>query len=843
MKISFLRGLTKLIELLAPVGSREALIAAVESGADAVYLAGKMFGARAYAANFTHDELKESIEFAHMRGVSVDVAVNTMVDNGEFEELAEYLRFLYEIGADAIIVQDLGVAKLAKEIVPQLPLHASTQMTVHNLEGVKMLGDMGFQRVVLSRELSMEEIQYVCKNTNIEIEVFIHGALCICYSGQCLMSGMIGGRSGNRGRCAQPCRLPYTLVDKDNHDLLKDIDVGDYLLSPKDLNTIDFIPELIEAGVTSFKIEGRMKRPEYVAVVVDTYRRAIDSYLINKESIFTSDHDKKNLAQIFNRDFTTAYMKGKPGRFMMSDRRPNNRGVLVGRVVRYDAKSKQVTIKLVEDVSIDDIVEFWVKVGGRVNCTIKEMSVNQSRVEHAKANQEVTFEISAPVRDNDRVFKVFDAKLMERARKFFTNGAPIRRIPVDIKIFARIGQPLRIEMRDADGFYSQAQTDFIAEKALKRPLTIESIKKQIERLGTTVFEIRKFDCDIKDEVMVPVSEMNEARRIAVDLLEKARLAKYQRSVISKDAKFLRNKLKVNRRKYAKKPNLVINIDQIDKLEAAVDNGADIIMFGGESFQHENITAEHYKTAYEIVKQKGKKIIFNTPRLLKKWQMESFKKLLMGFKEFDLYAISVANIATIEIVKELLQVPIHADSYLNIYNNFTMEFLAELGVKSVTLSPELNFGQIEKLNRNEALETECIVHGQLALMVSEYCTMGSYLGNLDKGKCSQPCKKNKYWLLDRKEEKFPLVTDQFCRMHLLNGKELSMLPHVARFEEIGINRIRIEAKYYTKERIAKLTKLYREFIDLGENHPLLLNDKMDYIEGVDITRGHYFRGVL
>ncbi|MBP2633818.1 MAG: peptidase [Firmicutes bacterium] len=833
-----------MIELLAPVGSKESLIAAVESGANAIYLAGKMFGARAYAANFENEELEEAIQFAHMRGVLVDVAVNTIVDNSEFEELADYLRFLYKSGADAIIVQDLGVAKLAKEIVPNLILHASTQMTVHNIEGVKMLSDLGFKRVVLSRELSMEDIKYICENVAVEIEVFIHGALCICYSGQCLMSGMIGGRSGNRGRCAQPCRLPYTLVDKDNNDLLKDIDSGEYLLSPKDLNTIELIPEFIDAGVTSLKIEGRMKRPEYVAVVVDTYRRAIDSYLASKDDFFISQQDHKNLAQIFNRDFTTAYMKTRPGRFMMSDRRPNNRGVLVGRVVRYDAQIKLVTIKLIEDLYVNDIIEFWVKVGGRVSSTINKMTVNGKVVEHAEPNQEVTFAILAPVRDNDRVFKVFDANMMERARSFFHAGAPIRRIPVDIEVSASIGQPLTIEMQDADGFYGQAQTNFIAEKALKRPLTIETVQKQIERLGTTVFEVRNFKCNIQDEIMVPMSEMNEARRVAVEMLERARLATFNRPALeARDYKNLRNRLRLNHQQQSTKPKLVVNVDSLDKVDAAIENGADIIMFGGENFSHKPISIEHYKEAYQMVKNNHKKIIFNTPRLLKRWQMESFRKLLTSFKELEIDEISASNIATIDIVRQIVDVPIHADSYLNVYNTISMETLAELGVKSVTLSPELNFGQIEKIVSLGTLETECIAHGNLSLMVSEYCMMGSYLGNLDKGKCSQPCTNNQYWLLDRKEEKFPLVTDQFCRMHLLNGKELSMFPHVARFAQIGVDRIRIEGKYYTKDRIAKLTKLYREFLDLGENHPLILQDKISSIENDNITRGHYFRGVL
>ncbi|MFC2287345.1 MAG: peptidase U32 family protein, partial [Selenomonas sp.] len=349
-----------MIELLAPAGSREALTAAVESGADAVYLAGNMFGARAYADNFDEEGLREAITFAHSRDVRVHVTVNTIVRDEEMAALSRYLRFLYEAGADAALVQDLGVYRLARQAAPDLPLHASTQMTVHNLEGVLLLQEMGFERVVLSRELSLEDIRYITAHCQVEIETFVHGALCVCYSGQCLMSSMIGGRSGNRGRCAQPCRLPYTLVDETGADVLGK-DAGQFLLSPKDLKTIELLPELLESGIASLKIEGRMKRPEYVAVVVDAYRRAIDAVEAGR-GLPSAAEDEKALAQIFNRDFTTAYLKGRPGRTMMSESRPNNRGLLVGRVLENDRTAGRVKLKLSGDLAEGDQLDFWVKV-------------------------------------------------------------------------------------------------------------------------------------------------------------------------------------------------------------------------------------------------------------------------------------------------------------------------------------------------------------------------------------------------------------------------------------------------------------------------------------------------
>lgn len=834
--------MNSLIELLAPVGGKEALIAAVESGADAVYLAGKMFGARAYAANFDDGELAEAIVFAHKRGVFVNVAVNTMVDDSEFDELAAYLRFLYEVGADAVIIQDLGAVKLAREIVPDLPLHASTQMTVHNLEGVKFLEKLGFTRVVLARELSMADIQYICENSAIEIEVFVHGALCISYSGQCLMSGMIGGRSGNRGRCAQPCRLPYTLVDEGGRDMLEGKDCGAYLLSPKDMNAVELLPEFIAAGVASLKIEGRMKRAEYVATVVDTYRRAIDSCASGAFAVDAEEH--KKLAQIFNRDFTTAYLKRRPGKAMMSDRRPNNRGVLAGRVLRCDAKARTATIRLTEDLALGDIIEIWVKVGGRVNVTVTEMTVRGKSVQRAEAEEEVTVAVPSPVRDNDRVFKVFDAKLMEKARGFFNSGAPVRRIPLDVYVTAEIGKPLCVGVEDRDGFYGRAETAFIGERALKRPLTEETVRKQIDRLGTSVFKLQNFYCDLQGEVMVPVSEINEARRAAVEMAEMARLANFARPPLAEvDAKVFNSCAKPPKKASAVKPELAVSVDTVEKVEAAIAGGADVIIFGGERFRRAPIAVEEYREAYDLAKSNRVNLVFNTPRLLQRWQIKSFQELLASFRAFLPDAVEVQNISGISIVKAALDVPIQAGQHLNVYNQATIAFLAEMGAQSVTLSPELNFAQIERIARHALLPVECIAHGNLELMVSEYCAMGSYLGGLDKGQCSRPCLKETYWLLDRKAEKFPLVTDQYCRMHVLNGKELSMFPHVSRFGEIGVSRIRVEGKYADVKRLAKLTRLYREFLDLGARHPLVLSDKVDAIEGNQITRGHYFRGVL
>lgn len=833
-----------MVELLAPVGSRESLIAAVEAGANAVYLAGKAFGARAYADNFNEDELMEAVTLAHLRGVSVYVTVNILIDNSEVPAIIKYLRFLYEIGVDAIIVQDLGIAYIAKQVVPGMPLHASTQMTVHNLNGVQFLAEYGFRKIVLARELSLEDIRYICKNTNAEIEIFIHGALCICYSGQCLMSSMIGGRSGNRGKCAQPCRLPYKLLNQDGKNVLAGKDAGEYLLSPRDLNTVELIPNLIEAGVKSFKIEGRMKRPEYVAIVVDVYRRMIDAYFARHDKYFIGDDDRKSLSQIFNRDFTTAYLEGKQGKYMMSDRRPNNRGVRIGRVASYNHSDKTAVIKLEESLHINDIVDFWVKIGGRVNVTVRKMTVNGKDSECAMPGDEVTIQVPSPVRDNDRVFKVFDSKLMTRAREFFSGATCVKKISISARVHVSIGNPLWLSVNDKDGFSACARTHFVAQAARNRPLTPEIIKQQIERLGTTVFELDSLDVDIDGEVMVPISEINDVRRRVIDELEKARLARFIREPLDNKPISIHDLVQKPHSVKMRIPQLVVNVDSLEKVKAAVDNGADIVMFGGESFNHKPIDADAYRRAVSLVHQHNKKIILNTPRIVKEWQIKDLEKTFNLFNDLKPDAVGVGNVGTLNMALRYGNLAIHGDYPLNVYNNITVEALQRLGVASLTLSPELNLTQIEDLSSRSDMILECLVHGYLTLMVSEYCVIGSYLGEVHTGKCRQACTNKSFCLEDRKSIKFPVATDQYCRMHILNSKELSMFPHVPKFGEIGIRRIRIEGKKSSNEYVGRMTSLYREILEQGENHKIFKDEHLlSKLEHADITRGHYFRGVL
>ncbi|WP_337544024.1 U32 family peptidase [Mitsuokella jalaludinii] len=827
-----------MVELLAPAGSREALVAAVENGANAIYLAGNAFGARAYASNFDREALRAAIHFAHLRHVAIHVTVNTIVADEEMGPLRDYLRFLYEAGADAVLVQDLGVARVAHETVPDLPLHASTQMSVSSLEGVRALAELGFTRVVLARELSLKEIRHICAHAPVEIETFMHGALCVCYSGQCLMSSMIGGRSGNRGRCAQPCRLPYTLVDEKGQDVLGD-KAGSYLLSPRDLSTIDVIPDLIEAGVSSLKIEGRMKRPEYVATVVRTYREAIDTYYAGKGYAVTQE-ERDDLAQIFNRDFTTAYLEGRPGKAMMSDRRPNNRGLLIGRVTAYDWDARIVTVKLSGRLGLGDQVDFWVKVGGRVTATISALTDAKGRaVEEGQAGDTVSFAIPSAVRDHDRVFKVYDARLMERAKETYASGAPVRRIPVAIEVRAAIGEPLTVAICDGEGHRAEGKTDFIGESARKRPLSEEIIRKQVSRLGTSVYEMKSLHCDIEGEVMVPMSEINEARRKAVEALDALRLKEIEAREHRPEPKFTDRIA----RPTPKTADFLVAGDTLGKAEAALAAGADGILFGGESYEHRVIAPEEYERAWQMAREAGARIDFNTPRIVHDGQQKHVEHLLAAFAAFPPDAVHVHNIAMLALVRRLTDFAIHADYSLISYNKQTLAFLKDYGASGATLSPELTAKEIRQLAKESPLPLTCIVHGRLELMVSNYCVTGSFLGGCGEGPCTQPCTRGHFALKDRKDALFPLAMDQFCHMHVLNSKVLSMMPHAMKFRAAGIETMQIEAKAMGEKEIAAIVKAYRKAMAFPEEPAEAQLSWIHEQEGKDITRGHYFRGVL
>ena len=787
------------MELLAPAGSFDALKAAVNAGANAIYLAGNNFGARAYAENFDGENLMSAVKFAHLHGVAIHVTTNTILNDSELENFAEYIKFLKRANVDALLVQDLGAAKIIKSIAPEIPLHASTQMTVHNLAGVEKLAELGFSRVVLARELTLTEIETITKNSPVEIEIFVHGALCVCFSGQCLMSSMIGGRSGNRGRCAQPCRLPYTLVDDKGNELLKT--AGEYLLSPKDLNALELLPRLVEIGVDSLKIEGRMKRAEYVATVVKVYRDALNRIFDDAENFSATNDERRRLAQIFNRDFTTAYLEKNPGKDLISDKRPNNRGVLIGRVAKVD--KNKISLKLTEKINRGDQVEIWIKVGGRVTFTVENFELDGDICT-------VEVENTRGIKIHDRAFKIFDAELISDARKFFADDT-FGKIPVAAVVTAEIGKPLSLMLTDGENEVT-ASTGFIAEVAKNRPLTFDTLFKQIGRLGNSVFELVMLKTHIDENLMVPLSELNEVRRKCTEQLENLRLKKFTKKP-AKNFKF--EKFQPYQ---SENLELVAQVDTPEKIKIAIENGADSILYGGENFSNRIVTAQEISQAEKIVHAANKKFYLSTPRLVRHAEISNLEKILTA-ANFD--AVYIHNIGTLQIVQKISAAPVRSDFSLIVFNSETINFLKSLGVEGVTLSPELTLAQVKNLAKISCLPVECIIHGRAELMISAYCAIGSFLGNV--GNCPHVCRKNNYFLRDRKNILFPVVTDQFCRMHILNSKVLSMIENRNEFD--GVARIRIDGRFLNVDELAQVLRAY----------------KFGGAEIENFTRGHYFRG--
>ncbi|MEG1871036.1 MAG: U32 family peptidase, partial [Peptostreptococcaceae bacterium] len=484
------------IELLAPGGSKEGIYAAVQGGADAIYMGGTKFSARAYANNFSEEELIEVVKYCHLYNVKVYIAFNTVLKEQELEQALEYGKFLYKIGVDAVLTQDMGLFKMLKETMPAFEIHASTQMTIHNFQGGLFLKSLGFQRIVLSRELSIDEIKYISNNLGIETEIFVHGALCVSYSGQCLMSSLIGGRSGNRGRCAQPCRLPYNIIRKSTGESKEG-----YFLSPKDMCTIEEIKGLIESGTSSLKIEGRLKKPEYVSGVVTAYREAIDSVYGNK--VFDIDPKKEMLSQLFNREgFSKAYLRGNIGRDMMAYNFPKNTGVFLG-VVEDD-----LTIKLQKDIRVQDGVR--TDDGG---FTITNIIRGKEKVKEAFRGDRVKL-LPSKYKAGEEVYVTLDSKLLNELQKNYENIYGIK-LPLVIQVNFIPGEPLYLATT-YDEKHFEVYGD-VVEVAANKPMDRESLIKNLGKLGNTPFELGKVEFEKFQDGFLRVSSINNGRR---ELIEK-----------------------------------------------------------------------------------------------------------------------------------------------------------------------------------------------------------------------------------------------------------------------------------------------------------------------------------
>lgn len=813
------------VELLAPVGDWNCLKAAVQNGADAVYFGVEQFNARMYAANFNVEDMKQVIEYCKLRNVKTNLTLNTLLENCEFDNAVDLAKEAYKTGVDAIIVQDLGLAKYLIDNIPGLPIHASTQMTVHNLQGVLKLEKLGFDRVVLSRELSCEEIEYICKNCKVEIETFIHGALCICYSGQCLFSSVVGGRSGNRGKCAGPCRLPYELISEnaETHER-KSIDKG-YLLSTKDLCGIAYLPRLVQAGVKCFKIEGRMKSPEYVATVTRIYRKYIDMVLNNYDFII-DEKDINDLMQVFNRGgFSDGHLDSKHNRNLIFPEKPSNMGIYLGTIKKYNSNKGHITLQLEEDLELGDSISVSNEASKYLVSELMIKNVNQKKV---SANTEVTIgRMKGNIKVGDKVYRISSKALSDFAKASYDN-CENKKIPLNCTVTIKKNTPISMEISTNkntcynelySSIYVKEISNMIPIDALKTPISVERVVKQISKTTNTPFSFENITVLLDDGLYVPsISTLNELRRTALEKVEQEILSRAKKTLLDLSKK---SKESITYTPNVKNPEISVLFRQLE------------LDFDYTKLDKEKITNIYVSLELFISKKYSKIISYFSdnynlyiyvPSIIK----TNYKNIALSTIEqavmiYNIKGFIVSNIGDFELLKKYSKDYEFIGNYtLNVFNNNTMEEYRKLGLSRITLSRELNQELIKEMLANANINTEMIVYGNLPLMASSYCFLG------ETNKCYPDCgtnckKKNKYYLKDRLGFNFRVVPNSIETVTLIcNSKTLSVST-----KDLPVNFVRLDI---LDESINEIN----EAVDKAYNR--------EKLEGLQYTNGNLYREV-
>ncbi len=721
-----------MIELLSPVGDFECLKAAVQNGADSVYFGADIFSARAFAHNFNLENLEKAIQYAKIRGVKTNLTLNTLIKDDEFESALLLAKKAYEYGIDAIIVQDLGLATKLLKLFPDLPLHASTQMTVHSLSGALELHNLGFKRVILARELSMDEIDYISKNTDIEIECFAHGALCISYSGQCLFSSMIGGRSGNRGKCAQPCRLPYELFEND-----KKINSG-YLLSTRDLCSLDYIPSFIDIGIKCLKIEGRMKSPEYVATVTRIYKKYIDLALSNQPYV-VDKKDRKELMQVFNRGMSSSgHLDNEPNKNLVFKDKPNNMGLWLGKVQNYNKNKGLITVKLKEPIKIGDTVSLEKEQG---IYTISELMENNKNITETKIGQTVTIgRMKGNITCNDKIYKMSSKDLCSFAKESYQKEN--RQIPLNGKITIKKGKPISIHITPANSvsFYKDLNIYYelneFPMEAKNKPLEKETVIQQITKTASTPYQFKNITVILDDNVFIPkISTLNQLRRNALQQVQDYAIhhcsRNYQETVSSEAISYpIKDTVLSDMRNYAKN-NFYLDKPKISVLLNCLNPNFDYTKL---SQQIDNL----YIPLKYFIHRKNDSILkvlsqnFNTyiymPTIIKgNYRNLFYANAESSVKKYDIRGFVISNICNIALLNELFTdldkyFKLVANYTFNVFNSNTVLTLKELGISRFTISPELDKNTIHSLCQFNYLQKELMVYGRTPLMNMKYCLL-------------------------------------------------------------------------------------------------------------------------
>lgn len=752
-----------MIELLSPVGDFDCLKAAVQNGADAVYFGANSFSARAFASNFDDNTLEQAINYAKVRGVKTNLTLNTLIKNDEMYNAIALAKKAYEFGIDAIIVQDLGLAKYLIKNFPGLPVHASTQMSVHNLYGVIALQKMGFSRVVLSRELSLKEIEYICKNSDVEIEVFVHGALCISYSGQCLFSSMVGGRSGNRGKCAQPCRLPYDLLEND-----KIIDKG-YLLSPRDLCGLEFLPQLIKSGVNCLKIEGRMKTPEYVATVTRIYRKYID--LAEKNISFEIDEiDKQDLLQVFNRGgFSNGHLDSNSNQKLIYPQKSNNMGIFLGTISNFNSNQGHISFTTESKLHVGDKICVENKKHETSLYTISELMLNNKNIKEANLGDKIKIgRMKGNISVGDKIYKLSDKFLTSSA--IDTLDKELRKINLSCEMTVKLNSPISLKVYD-ENISVEIISDIIPEIALKSPITKERLISQLCKTNNTPYNFQNIIINLGENLFISsIGGINELRRQALNKFEEKYISSFKRN-LDIDFKFE----PLSKLHSAKKLSLLLNIIN-PNYDYSLLHGVSRIYIPFKFFLNKECSNIISKICNSfdtfiymptIIRDNYNNLINkNLPQILNTYKISGFV---------------LSNIGHFELLKNYKNYEFICNYTFNIFNNLSS---CELPVNTITLSPELNKNDIENFKTNK--NVELIVYGKTPLMTSNYCLLGK--SNKCYSSCSHKCNSsNKYYLKDRLGFLFRAIPDNIQTVTTIYNSKITSIEH----KSLNIDYARID----------------------------------------------------
>ena len=785
-------------ELLAPAGDEESLKAAVAAGADAVYFGLRGgFNARARADNFAAAELPRIFDFLHQRGVQGFVTFNTLVFDKELPVAEQALADIARAGADAIIVQDLGAARLARAVCPELPLHASTQMTISSAEAAAIAKGLGVTRVVLPRELSIDEIRLLAARTDLELECFVHGALCVSWSGQCLTSEALQHRSANRGQCAQSCRLPYDLVVD---GVRRDTDQVKYLLSPKDLAAYDLLPELIAAGVTCFKIEGRMKGPEYVANVVDKYRRALEGAML-------SARDEEELRYSFSRSFSHGFLRGSDHQALVHGLYPGHRGVLVGRVEEVHPRARHVVVRAEADAP-------ELKAGDRILFDQGKPEDEEPRGGlHAcdllqpgrwklvfGGPEESTLDLRL-VRVGDVVWKAKDAELTRKMKRI---AAQERKVGVSLSVTGAVGAPLAVEARDDLGRTARAQSAMPLQAAVAKPLHEGLLREKLCAFGETPFELRKLTLQLEGALALPPSELKRMRRALTDALSANQPPAPERHVRDDLAPDAVVPPLAPSSGAGGKPLLVPLLRTLEQVDAA-------LRLGFREVQLDFMELVGLGIAVERVRAAGARVVVATPRVQKPGE-EGYDK---RFERLRPDGILARHLGAVEHFRRNPHAEsVHGDFSLNATNALTARTLLGLGLSTLTPAYDLDLAQLLDLCAGVPAEKlEVTIHQHLPLFHNEHCVYSHLLSNgRDYRDCGRPCEKHLLALRDGLGMEHPVIVDVGCRNTVFNARAQSAAGCHAQLVAAGVRRFRVELVRESAAETEKVLRAYQSLLD-------------------------------